>query len=198
MLPEMIALARATVEDPRGGAARVLRLDIGRGTWIEALLFIAVASVIVSNLADAVMAARGVATTPSPLFANPVVTAVLMSVLLIGSAIAVHGVGRAFGGVGDLDGALAITAWLQILMLAVQVVQLGVAVLLPGLAAIIGLLALGLFIWLFINFVAELHGFQSLGLVLAGSVGAVFAIAFVLTIILAILGVDLTRGMPDV
>ncbi|MCC6008935.1 MAG: YIP1 family protein [Rhodobacteraceae bacterium] len=194
----MIALARATVEDPRGGAARVMKLGIDRGTLIEALLFVAVASVIVTNIADAVMTARGAVPSASPLFANPILTAVIMAVLLIGSAVAVHAVGRAFGGLGDLDGALAITVWLQLLMLAVQLLQLGVALLLPGLAALIGLLALGFFVWLFINFVAELHDFKSLGLVLAGTIASVFAIAFVLTIVLAILGVDLTRTIPDV
>lgn len=197
MFVDVIALARATIESPRDGAASILRLKIGRNALIEALVLVAVLSVLLSGLAD--LLTGGVAAGARPgIFANPLLTAVMMSAFLFGSALAVFGFGRAFGGVGDLDGALAVTVWLQSLMIAVQVLQLVVMLVLPGLAVLIGLVALGLFVWLFINFVAELHGFQSLGLVFVGSIAAVFAIGFVLTILFAILGIDLTGAMPDV
>jgi hypothetical protein len=58
-----------------------------------------------------------------------------------------------------------------------------------GFAGIGGIAALALFLWLFVNFVAVLHGFPSLLLVFVGIVVSAFAVVFGLSLILALIGV---------
>ena len=46
-----------------------------------------------------------------------------------------------------------------------------------------------MFLWLLTNFVAVLHGFRSLGMVFVMIVVSAFAVTFVLSIVMSILGI---------
>ncbi|NCM97616.1 MAG: YIP1 family protein, partial [Rhodobacterales bacterium] len=69
---------------------------------------------------------------------------------------------------GRFDEALILVVWLQFVLLGLQAVQLVAYAVAPLLADLIGLATVALFFWLLTNFVAELHGFKSLGLVFVG------------------------------
>ena len=185
LLDTLLALARLTLEDPRKGARAVLDLGVPLPARTAGLMLMAVGSALVTHLGFLLMPA-----TDDPMLAfmtgSPFRTAALQWVFLAASVLLIFRVGRARGGVGGLADSLLIVVWLQVLMLGVQIVQLIALILVPPLAGLINIVGLGLFFWLMTHFLAELHGFTSLGKVLAGILVTMFAAAFVLVIILAL------------
>ena len=115
--------------------------------------------------------------------------------LLFLMAHAVTLVGRMFGGTGRFDEALALIVWLQFIFLCVQILQLVAVLVIPPMAGLITMLAVGLFFWLLVNFIATLHGFTSLGMVFVMTILSGFTILFVLSLILTLLGVTF-EGPP--
>jgi hypothetical protein len=131
------------------------------------------------------------------MLASPFRAAVLQWAFLALSVVLIHRVGRAFGGTGGFADALLIVVWLQCLTLVLQVVQLVANLLSPALAGIIGLAGFGLFLWLMTNFIAELHGFRSRGLVFVMMLLSAFAAGFVIVLVVAsLLGPEVL--MPNV
>ncbi|NJR43059.1 MAG: hypothetical protein HC767_10775 [Akkermansiaceae bacterium] len=84
-----------------------------------------------------------------------------------------------------MNDALLVVVWLQVLMLGLQLLQVLLLLISPVLAAVVGLAGIVLFLWLLTNFVAELHGFQSLLAVFGAIVLTGFAVAFLFVFILA-------------
>lgn len=181
------ALAELTLRDP-GQATRAL---LAEGVPLPArtlgLLLVSVLSAVLASVQ------LGALTEPvDPLIAAMTASpfrAALVQWLILGlSVLMIHGVGRFLGGRGNLPDAMLIMVWLQFLLLGPQLLQLVADLISPELAGIIGLVALGLFLWLLTACIAELHGFRSRGLVFLGiigsSLGAGFVIAFVLILAL--------------
>ena len=85
--------------------------------------------------------------------------------------------------------AVILIAWLQFIQLLMVALQLVLVVTLPALAPVVEIGAVLLFLWLLVNFVAEMHGFRSLGLVLLGVVVTFVAAVFAMSVLLMALGV---------
>ena len=117
--------------------------------------------------------------------------------VLLGGMVGSHGddallafvVGRWRGGRGELADSVILVAWLQFIQLLIVVVQLVVLVALPVLAPIVEVGAVLIFLWLLVNFVAEMHGFRSLGMVFLGIVLTFVLAVFGMTILLMLIGV---------
>lgn len=182
----------ATLRDPRGGARAVLALRLTAATGWSALLLMAVLSTLLTSLSLA-LAPPQARTEMGAFFANPLQVAVMQMVVLALGAMLVARVGNWFGGTGDLAGALAVMAWLEVILIALQAVQVLLALLAPPLAEALGLAGAVLFLWLLSHFVAELHGFGSALKVLGGILLTGFCVSLVLSALLIGFG-----GMPDV
>ena len=185
MLDTLLGLARLTLKDPRNGARAVLNLGIPLRARTAGLMLVAVGSALFTHLGLLMMPATD---DPAIIYmtASPFRTAVLQWVVLACSVALITRVGRARGGTGNFADSLLIVVWLQVLMLGVQIVQLLALILVPPLAGLVNIAGLVLFFWLMTHFIAELHGFTSLGKVLAGILITMVASAFVLVIILAL------------
>lgn len=183
---------RATLRDPRAGARAVLALRLSAATGWSALLLMAVLSTLLTSVSIALA-------PPLPegemarIFANPLQLAVMQMVVMALGAMLVARVGNWFGGKGDLAGALAVMAWLEVILIVVQAAQVVLALLAPPLAEALGLAGAVLFLWLLSHFVAELHGFGSAVRVLGGILLTGFGLSLVLSALLIGFG-----GMPDV
>ena len=178
------AEARASVENPRAGARRILNMNLPLGIAAQALLVVALLTALLSTLVMMLGPADGPIAAMSPLD-----WAAVQAVGMFVGAGAVHVVGRWFGGQGTLPGALAVMAWAQFIIWGVQVVQVIALIVLPPLAMPLALVALALTFWLLVNFIAELHGFSSLIKVLLGMIGTGFALIVVASgVIAAFLG----------
>lgn len=195
--PSLLSLVRDTVTDPRGSAGRVLSLAPPRAVLWEALGLVVILSVLLTELGELISPAP--VDPMMPAFMHyPLAAAAVQGLLLIVTVHAIAVIGRVFGGTGDLDGALALTVWLQFVMVCLQVVQLVLLVVLPPAAGLLGIFGIGLFFWLLSHFIAVLHGFPSVmktfGMILFSMIGIVFG----MSLILSILGITLTGAMPDV
>jgi hypothetical protein len=197
MLISLLTLARDTVRQPKEGARRVLSLPLPpRAAW-EALGLVLVLSLLLAYLTTLLLGAAfdpmvpGFA--PSPLLAGLIQGGSML--VMIG---AIHGVGRMMGGSGTLEGAVRLTALLQFIMLLLQAVQVVFLLVLPPVADLIGLLSVGLMLWLLTNFIAVLHGFRSLMGVFVMILVTTLVLSFVLVFLLSLFGVSLPMEMSHV
>lgn len=187
-LNDLLRLAMESVRDPREGARRVTETGLPRDARWQALLLVVVVSVLLGQF-SAVIAPGGADVLMAPFLANPLATALVQLGLVAIMVYAVYWIGRAMGGTGSFEDTILLIAWMQFIMICVQVVQTVALILIPPVASLIGLLGLGLFFWLLTNFVAELHGFESLGKVFLMILVSIVGIAFGLSLILSLIGI---------
>ncbi len=184
-LSTLTALLRETLSDPRSAARRVIAIDMPDAARWQALLLVVVLSVILVQVA--LMISPGGAAM-GPMGAAPVQAGLLQGVALVMMVAAVHFIGRAMGGSGSFGQALIVIVWLQFVTLCFQILQIVTLIIVPPLAGVVALASLAVFLWLLVSFVQELHGFRSRALVFVMILMSFFAIAFVLSIALAMLG----------
>jgi hypothetical protein len=192
---QVVALARRTFEDPRAGVRTLLGLGVPLPARTVGLVLVSVLSALLLHLGFFLLPP-----TDDPLTQfigqSPLGSAVIQWVILTATVLAIHRIGRIFGGRATLPDSLLVVVWLQMIMLGVQVVQLLTLILFAPLAGLVNLAGLVLFFWLFTSFIAEVHGFSSRWAVLAGVIGSGFVIAFVLVVILSMFfGPEVFQGV---
>lgn len=183
-LASLWAEVRRTVETPRAGARRILNLNLPLATAAQAMLVVAILTGLLSSLVALIAQTAG-EDAAGLMTLTPLNWVVLQAVGMFLGAGAVHIIGRGFGGQGSLQGALALMAWAQFIVLLLQILQMAALFVLPVLILPLALVAMALTFWLLVNFIAELHGFASLIKVLLGMIGAGFALIMVASGILA-------------
>ncbi len=180
-------LAQETLLRPRAAARAILALRLPPRVLVELLLLVAI---LTDLLLYAELAFGGGAGLLMGLAApDPLLMWVMQLASLVMMMVAVQGLGRLFGGEGTWAGALALVIWLQTIMIGLGLAQLVLYFLLPPLADLLGLVSLGLLLWLLTNFTAVLHGFRNLWLVFFGILVSGVLIVFALSYLLVILGI---------
>lgn len=159
-LAGLLTAARNTVADPRAAARWLIGLNLPLNVAMTALVLVAVLSTLLAHLSFALLPAAMRAGFEN-MMANPIGTAIVQVTAAVVGAVMVYRIGRWRGGQGTLPQSATLLAWLQFVLLIVQVAQVLCEIILPPLAGILGYLGLGLFFWLLVNFVMELHGFRS-------------------------------------
>ncbi len=182
-LPGLIAASRSSVERPRDFARYLLSLNLPLGAASLALATVALLTAVLAAIVSLVAlnaGAQGMAQM------SPLQWAFLQMAGMFISAGLIAYAGRWFGGIGDIKGAILLVAWAQFVLLIFQLIQVIVLVLFPPLTPILALLGIVLSLWLLVNFIAELHGFESLIKVFFGILGVGAAVIFGLATILAL------------
>jgi len=186
-LSSLLQAARFTVQDPRAGARALMAMGVPmQARWL-AMVFAVVGSTLLTVLA---VRLSSIASDPqvAEMLSRPIPLAIMQGVVLIITINLIHWVGRMAGGQGRFGDALLLMAWLQVILMILQVIQIVLELVFPPAAQALGLVGLALFLWLLTNFVAELHGFRSLGLVFGGIIGTVLAVSFGLAVLLVSMG----------
>ncbi|QYZ71001.1 Yip1 family protein [Neotabrizicola shimadae] len=183
---ELARFALYTLRSPRGAARELLQMNLAPAVAWTALALVCILSALMFHLTLGLLAAGDPAEL-GEIAASPFGTVLLSGMALLILVFGVHLVGRAFGGQGELTGAVVLVSWLQAIFLLLQAVQVLFMLTVPLLADVIGTLGLVLFFWLLAPFVTELHGFRSVWSVLFGIIGSAFAIALVLSLLLVTL-----------
>ncbi|MGG7646355.1 Yip1 family protein [Rhodovulum sp. YNF3179] len=195
MLNDMIGLARLSLTAPRDGARAVLSIDLPRqALWMIGALAV-VLSVIISQLSTLLYPSTAMGPM-AEMLSNPALVLGAHGTIFVVTVLATYQIGRAFGGRGSFDASLKIVAWMQVVMLLVQAAQFVALILFAPLAAMIGLVSIVLFFWIFTLFVTELHGFSSAGAVFAGIVASMIGIIFALSILLGLFS-SFIPGVPQ-
>jgi Yip1 domain len=183
-IQSLTALTRLTLTEPRRAARAVIGMDLAAPIiWIGVALTSVLAALLVhaSLLTLPVEDAELAAIIPGPFQ-----TAAMQFAMLVIAAAAATVVGQMREGTGRFFEALSLMVWLQAVMLLVQVAQIVVLLTLPmQINTFLGFAGIGLFLWLLTNFVAELHGFRSLGRVFLGVIGVIVALVIALSLVIA-------------
>lgn len=188
MLNDLAALARQAIAEPRAASESVLRLGVPSEAVWPGLGLIIVVSVIVNALAE-LMAPTTMGTVA------PFTLMFFFAGVFIGFSVAIWQIGRIMGGRGTLQNALLLTAFLQGIVLVAQVVQLLLLILMPVIAGLFSIVVFVLGIWLNVNFIDSLHGFQSLGRSFAVFFLASLAVAVLLVVLAAMAGITVAGGI---
>ena len=181
--PDLLTLARFTLQSPREGAALVMRADVPMPARWVALVLMAVMSSVLAHLSFGMMPPEAQAQMGTAM-SSPFRTALFQLALMLASVHAVYWVGRWRGGTGSFADALILMVWLQFILLMLQVLQIMVQLVLPPAADLIGLLSVGIFLWLLSSFIAELHKFSSVGKTFLGVIGFMLALGVVMAFVL--------------
>lgn len=175
---------RAAVQDPRASARRVIAANLSLNTSALALLIVAILTGIISAFVGQM--AQGGDTAAMPMAAlSPVQWAIMQIAAMFVGASLIAAVGRGFGGQGTLAQSIALLAWAEFIVLMVQIAQVAAMFIIPPAAVILAVIGIGLTIWLIVNFVAELHGFDSLIKVFFALVGVSFLLIVIMATIMA-------------
>jgi hypothetical protein len=188
-LGSLLRLARDTVSNPREGATTVLSFAPRRQALWLMFALVVVASLMMGEIVALVTVLPADGPMTGPFVQSPMALGLIQAAFLFLMIHAIYHVGRFFGGSGSLEETALLVIWLQFIFICVQVIQIAAILLLPPLAGIITILAVGLFFWLLVNFIAVLHGFTSLGLVFVVTLLGAFGMLVFLSLVLASLGV---------
>jgi hypothetical protein len=189
----LLRLAVQTLRQPRRTFADLRALALPREVLWQALLLVVVISVLLAEAVNLLLAAivpNGTAGRP---LVGPFAFGGIQFAMLILSVLLIDRIGRMMGGVGDLDGAILAVTWLQFIMICLQVVQSAALVIFPFGSALIVLLGIVLFLYLLTAFVAELHGFPSMGRTFAMILFVFMGVALCLSFLLTLSGVTVPR-----
>jgi len=192
-LRDLGGLIGLSLRDPGAAMRAILDMRLTNGTLWMALGLTTVLGTLLATLVNG-------AVIELPLGTENVVlgpagfTAVTGGLLVLG-VFAVHLTGRALGGEGTLDGAIAVVAWFEVLALIFRTAQIALILTLPFLALPLSIGALVILIYMLLHFTKELHGFASLGRAAGTLVLGVFGMSFGLALILTVIGVG--TGMGD-
>lgn len=192
-LTDFLPLLRQSFTDPRGAIRVLTTPTLPRQTlWLALAAVGALASLTLGLLSLGSDAPPGMVLLPGQ-DAPQIVSPLTLLALQIGSMLLVSGlvyaVGRLFGGQGSFDAALTVLIWLQIMMLAAQFAIFAVGLVVLPLAGLLALAVIAASVWWFCAMVAEIHGAGHPLKVLMASVATVIALAFALSVLLALLGV---------
>ena len=185
----IMTLVLETIRNPKAGADAILARRIERGVLWQLLALVTVLSVLAAQITVVLLGPGSGELMGGPLLNSPLLATVIQAALLLALVYATFAIGRAFGGHGTFDDVLALVIWLQFILLVIQMIQTFALMVFPVLGILIALASIVLFIWLLVNFVAHVHGFQSLPHVLVGILVSAFAIIFLFTLLLAMLGI---------
>lgn len=190
-MAHIAGLVRLTFAKPREAAQVVMRMPLPlQDRWAA----VALMAVLSAFLMQAMAALLPPAVGPNGEVLQPVgpfFWAGMVAIGMVLTASLAFAVGRWRGGKGELADAVILIAWLQFIQLLMVVLQLVLLVTVPLLTPVVEIGAVLLFLWLLVNFVAEMHGFRSLGLVFLGVVVTFVVAVFSMSLLLMMLGVGL-------
>ncbi|SDE15847.1 YIP1 family protein [Limimaricola pyoseonensis] len=195
-------LLRLSLRAPREAGQRVMTLPLSRATVGQGLVLVTCLSVLLTALLQGAMPAVPTDGLPEPdmqgFGLSPFAYAGLLGTSLLLLAFGLSAAGRALGGSGRFDEALAIVVWLEVLAMLLRLIQ-GVTILvLPPLGGLIGLAGLVYLFWCLVQFTAALHGFSGPGRAVITLFLALIGIGATIALLLALTGIGLQGGLPNV
>lgn len=195
-LIDLVRRGLASVHTPRSQLRALLDLNLSTTVLWPAMGLVVVLSVLGLSLASALSPAEMQDDVLAGVFRDrPFVLASLQLGMLSVVAAAIHNIGRNFGGQGRFEDALLAVIWLQWVMICLQMLQIAALLIAPPLVTPIGLASFAIFVWCLVNFVAELHRFEALGVVFLGVILSAVGLLLAIGVLLSLVGLVVT-GAP--
>jgi len=175
---------------PRNAARRILSLAPPPAASLYTGLLAIILSTLFGTALSLLLPAGGNPFAESLLDA-PLMMVAIQSAMFLTMVTMATVFGRLAGGHGDWAGALALFAWIQVMLVLLQVGQVAALMVLPALGNIVAIAVIFWFFHALSVFVAELHGFRNVLKVLGGIFISSFAVLLVLAFIVTLAGVPL-------
>lgn len=192
-LPVLLRLVVETLRAPRPTFAQLHRMNLPAEALWTGLALTVVLSMIFGVLMTLVIGGPPPEAGPEAAASGPFILGLAQFAILFVSVFLIDKVGRMMGGRGDLSGAILAVAWLQFVLTCFQVLQTALILFSPILGLPVFIAGLVIFFWLLTSFVAELHGFSSLGRVFGMILFVMMGLALGLSVLAALLGVAVPR-----
>lgn len=190
-LDGFLKLAVQSVTNPREVAALLLSIRPGREALWTAFALVVVLNALIFS-ASLLMDPAGI-----PAFlSSPVVFLLMQAGALAASIVALTWTGRLFGGKARIEEIALLMIWMQGLRVLVQAAMLLVVPISLSLAGLLTMAATALGVWIAVNFLDEAHELGGPLRALAVLVLGMFAMAFVVSLLLTLAGVT-PEGMTD-
>ncbi len=183
-----IKLATNTLFEPKKCLRIVLDIVITMPQLIQATVLVIVLSMIMP-IVTLMFQPSDVQEALSGLTSKPVSVFVVQLCVLGGSAFLIATIGRFFKGHGTFKECLTAMIWMQFVMILIQITQFLVGFISPQLSGLIFLISIGIMLYLIVHFISEIHGFTSTMSVLLGTLASIFGLSFIVSILLAVLGI---------
>ncbi len=182
----LFTLTHYSISHPREAVRMLLAMQVPMAARWTGLVVVGVLSALMFHLSF-MMQPADVQEVFSRFVMTPLFTAAVQTVFVLVSAVAVYRVGRMQGGIGSFEDGLLLVVWVQAVSVFIQIVQLLLMPVLPPAAEVLGLFGVGVYFWLMTHFIAELHGFKSLGLVFLSIILTMIAFGLALIFALALI-----------
>ena len=191
---DIATLVRASIETvraPRSAARRVMAVEMDRNDRWMVLLLVSVVSAGLAYLSLMVSAFVSGVDVAEISKATPFLLATSQTAVLFISAFAIDIVGRRAGGTGELNDAILLVAWIQVVLAVLQIAQIALLFVAPSLALVLGFAGMVLLFVLLTVFVSELHGFQSIGGIFMSVLLVMLVLATLLRFVFRLFGYDM-------
>lgn len=186
LFDSLIMQGKRAFREPRQTAADVLALGIPKEALAPALLLVVVVSVLLSAASDMIV--------PPQVEISYFRMALLIMIIFTAFSLSIAQVGKMMGGVGTFPDSLLLAIFFQAIFIPVQALQVALMLVSIEMAALLSFAIIIFGFWVNVNFIAALHGFETLGRALGVLLLASFAVAIFLMIIAPLLGISLTGG----
>ena len=191
---EVRTLIGVTLSEPQAAARRLMSINPPmQARWLG-LAFVSVVTLLLMRLM-LLSVPEGELTPLGMIMGHPIGGVAIQAGSILLMAVAMAYAGRIFGGRGRFEDALMLTVWIEFILAMLSAVQFVLLLVLPLGGALLSLVAIGLFVWLMVNFTAVLHGFTRLWAVLAGMVATFVVLVLTLALLLAVLGIAPPSGI---
>lgn len=185
LIDSLLSQGVRALSKPRAAAADVIALGVPREALAPALFLVVVLSVILNGLIEMI--------APNPLIRiSPFQMALMATLMMPVFAFAVARIGRFMGGHGQFSDSLLLVIFWQALFVPATAIQVVLFLVSPVLSAVFIFAAMLFLTWIYINFVAALHGFQSLGpafgVLLLSMLAFMVVMAFVMPFFVTVVG----------
>lgn len=182
----LLTLIWRTLVAPAEVAGQIVMLRLSRATLWSGMALVTVVSVLLMALTQMLLPAT---IMEGALETTPYAMTLILGGLLVMTVFAVYFAGRALGGSGSFPSALALIVWLEVFSIVVRTVQALVFGLMPGMGPGLTFVGMAMLLWVFVNFVNVLHGFESLMRSALAILLAVIGIGGGLTLIVTLIGI---------
>ena len=186
---DLAALVLETVRRPADAARRILGWRIERPVLWMGFALTVVLNTLLFHVTSLIYPVPSGAIAVPALFSSPFLYAAVKGAGLLLMALVLTRIGARLGGVGRFEDVLTLLVWLEMLRLAAQVVVLVLMGVLPAFAVALVTMAIGLLsLWILMNFINAVHGFDSLGRSYLALVLTILGLIVVLSMLLAVFG----------
>ena len=178
-------VARQAINEPREAASTLMSMGVPReALWPAFLLFVVLSALLGSATELMRPTIQG-----APL--SPFTFAMISAIAGAASVFAIWKVGQAMEGNGSFEETLLLMVFLQGILFIGQLIEFALFIVAPPLSSLFSFALIVFAFWLNLNFIAALHGFNSLLRAFGCLIMASAGVALVLIVLLTLFGLPM-------